>query len=103
MSNGSAISESSRPKRTWPDCIYRPVSAPVAIDWREPAAAIERGVRAFDPFPGARSRLGDETITCWRGAGRPLAVGTRFAERAALRDSRAALRRQIRDVVGGRP
>ena len=34
---------------------------------------------------------------------RPLAVGTRFAERAALRDSRAALRRQIRDVVGGRP
>jgi len=34
---------------------------------------------------------------------RPLAVGTRFAERAALRDARAALRRQIRDVVGGRP
>jgi len=34
---------------------------------------------------------------------RPLAVGSRFAERAALRDSRAALRRQIRDVVGARP
>jgi 1-acyl-sn-glycerol-3-phosphate acyltransferase len=33
---------------------------------------------------------------------RPLAVGARFAERAALRDSRAALRRQIRDVAGVR-
>ncbi|HEV7502987.1 MAG TPA: lysophospholipid acyltransferase family protein [Vicinamibacteria bacterium] len=33
---------------------------------------------------------------------RPLAVGTRFAERAALRDSRAALRRQIRDVASMR-
>jgi glycerol-3-phosphate O-acyltransferase/dihydroxyacetone phosphate acyltransferase len=31
---------------------------------------------------------------------RPLAVGARFAERAALRDSRAALRRQIREVAG---
>ncbi|HET6897938.1 MAG TPA: lysophospholipid acyltransferase family protein [Vicinamibacteria bacterium] len=34
---------------------------------------------------------------------RPLAVGAAFAERAALRDTRAALRRQIRDVVGARP
>jgi glycerol-3-phosphate O-acyltransferase / dihydroxyacetone phosphate acyltransferase len=33
---------------------------------------------------------------------RPLAVGARFAERAALRDSRAALRRQIREVAGMR-
>ena len=33
---------------------------------------------------------------------RPLAVGTSFAERAALRDSRAALRRQIRDVASMR-
>jgi hypothetical protein len=33
---------------------------------------------------------------------RPLAVGTTFAERAALRDSRAALRRQIRDVASMR-
>jgi hypothetical protein len=33
---------------------------------------------------------------------RPLAVGASFAERAALRDTRAALRRQIRDVVNVR-
>ena len=34
---------------------------------------------------------------------RPLPVGPDFAERAALRDTRAALRRQIRDVVNARP
>lgn len=34
---------------------------------------------------------------------RPLPVGASFAERAALRDTRSALRRQIRDVVNARP
>jgi glycerol-3-phosphate O-acyltransferase/dihydroxyacetone phosphate acyltransferase len=34
---------------------------------------------------------------------RPRPVGSAFAERAALRDTRAALRRQIREVVGTRP
>jgi len=37
------------------------------IDWRAPAAAIERRLRAFDPAPGARSVLAGETIMCWRG------------------------------------
>lgn len=34
---------------------------------------------------------------------RPRPVGSGFAERAALRDNRAALRRQVREVVGTRP
>jgi glycerol-3-phosphate O-acyltransferase/dihydroxyacetone phosphate acyltransferase len=34
---------------------------------------------------------------------RPRPVGSAFAERAALRDTRAALRRQIREVAGTRP
>ena len=38
--------------------------------------AIERRLRAFDPFPGARSTLGGETITCWRGAVRSLPADT---------------------------
>ena len=45
------------------------------IDWRQPAVAIERRLRAFDPFPGARSVLGGEAITCWRGTVRPHQVG----------------------------
>ena len=37
-----------------------------AIAWTQPADAIERRVRAFDPFPGARSALDGESILCWR-------------------------------------
>jgi methionyl-tRNA formyltransferase len=36
------------------------------IDWRRPAAQIERHVRAFDPALGAQTRLGDEVIKIWR-------------------------------------
>src|SRR5436309_479667 len=36
------------------------------IDWREPAEAIERRLRAFDPFPGASTTLDGETIKVWR-------------------------------------
>ena len=41
--------------------------AEAAIDWREPAATIERRLRAFDPFPGATAMLDGEPIKCWRG------------------------------------
>jgi methionyl-tRNA formyltransferase len=36
-----------------------------AIDWALPAAVIERRIRAFDPFPGASSVLGGETVKLW--------------------------------------
>lgn len=50
--------------------------AEAAIDWRLPAAVIERRMRAFDPFPGATGVLAGETIKVWRalpcaGRGRP--------------------------------
>ena len=38
-----------------------------AIDWRLPAVAIERRLRAFDPFPGANATLHGEVVKCWRG------------------------------------
>ena len=41
-----------------------------AIDWREPAAVIERRARAFDPFPGLSfsvpGEAGAETVKLWR-------------------------------------
>ena len=39
--------------------------AEAAIDWRLPAAVIERRVRAFDPFPGATAVLGGEVVKVW--------------------------------------
>lgn len=50
--------------------------AEAAIDWRQPAAVIERRMRAFDPFPGAWSVLAGVPLKCWRsvpagGSGEP--------------------------------
>ena len=36
-----------------------------AIDWTQPAPLIARRIRAFDPFPGAASRLSSEVIKLW--------------------------------------
>ncbi|MGA0612250.1 methionyl-tRNA formyltransferase [Caldimonas sp. KR1-144] len=40
--------------------------AEAAIDWSAPADAIERRVRAFDPFPGANFRHAGEVVKLWR-------------------------------------
>lgn len=40
--------------------------AEALIDWAEPAAVIERRVRAFDPFPGAVFMLEGEPVKLWR-------------------------------------
>jgi methionyl-tRNA formyltransferase len=42
-----------------------------AIDWTLPASAIERRVRAFDPFPGASFEAAGETVKLWRAVLRP--------------------------------
>ncbi|MDT7837436.1 methionyl-tRNA formyltransferase [Aquabacterium sp. OR-4] len=47
-----------------------------AIDWRQPAAVIERRVRAFDPFPGASFTLGNEVVKLWAAEVLPQAGGT---------------------------
>ena len=58
----------------------RPVSQPAAgvcyahkidkaealINWHETAEVIGQRIRAFDPFPGASTQLGGETIKLWR-------------------------------------
>ena len=50
--------------------------AEALIDWRQPAAAIDRQVRAFNPFPGAATQLAGLQVKIWRaspvaGAGTP--------------------------------
>lgn len=40
--------------------------AEAAIDWRRPAEAIDRMVRAFNPFPGAFGILGQVPVKVWR-------------------------------------
>ncbi|HSW03674.1 methionyl-tRNA formyltransferase [Aquabacterium sp.] len=50
--------------------------AEAAIDWLQPAALIERRLRAFDPFPGASFTLDGEVIKLWRGRIERLMSGT---------------------------
>jgi methionyl-tRNA formyltransferase len=49
--------------------------AEAAIDWRLPAAVIERRVRAFDPYPGAGFALDGQALKLWRAAVRPAVAG----------------------------
>jgi methionyl-tRNA formyltransferase len=46
-----------------------------AIDWTESAAAIERRVRAFDPFPGVTFDVGGERLKLWRARVMPWLAG----------------------------
>lgn len=50
-----------------------------AVDWSLPAEVIERRIRAFDPFPGASTSVGNEVVKLWAaqvvpGEGEPGAV-----------------------------
>ncbi len=36
------------------------------LDWRRPAAELDRAIRAFNPFPGAQATLGDAVLKIWR-------------------------------------
>lgn len=40
--------------------------ADAVLDWREPAVALERRVRAFNPWPVAETRLDGRQLRCWR-------------------------------------
>jgi methionyl-tRNA formyltransferase len=40
--------------------------AEARFDWTEPAAVIERKVRAFNPWPVAETRLAEETVRVWK-------------------------------------
>ena len=39
--------------------------AEAVLDWRQPAAQLDRTVRAFNPFPGATAQLDGQAIKVW--------------------------------------
>ena len=66
---------------------HKIAKAEALIDWHQPAAAIERRLRAFDPFPGACFMLSGENVKLWRAALVPDARG-RPGEVLAAADGR---------------
>jgi methionyl-tRNA formyltransferase len=81
--------------------------AEAQVDWRQPALCIERRIRAFDPFPGAATRLGEQSLKLWRarvcaGAGRPDTVLAVDAHTITVACGEAALALQTVQRAGGR-
>jgi methionyl-tRNA formyltransferase len=58
-----------------------------AVDWNEPAAAIARRIRAFDPFPGAAATLNGQTIKLWGAQVMPAGGGEPGRVQAVSSDS----------------
>ena len=50
--------------------------AEAAIDWSQPAEAIARRIRAFDPFPGATGVVAGEVVKLWAADALPVVGGT---------------------------
>ncbi len=81
--------------------------AEARITWGEPAAVIERQVRAFDPTPGAWTTLGDTVLKIWRarpceGQGRPGEVLSCGQDGITVACGEAALRILALQPAGGR-
>ncbi len=80
-----------------------------AIDWRRPAADIARAVRAFNPSPGAYTRLGETTIKVWAArpedgsAGAPGTVLEASPAGIRVACGQGSLRLEILQRPGGRP
>lgn len=47
---------------------HKIAKAEAPVDWSQPAAVIERRLRAFDPFPGASFALDGEPVKLWRAS-----------------------------------
>jgi methionyl-tRNA formyltransferase len=81
--------------------------AEAAIDWAQPAAVIERRMRAFDPFPGAGTTLEGEGVKLWRakvvdGSGEPGAILAAETDHLVVACGSGALRLLELQRAGGR-
>jgi len=77
------------------------------IDWNRPALDIDRAIRAFNPVPGAESRLGGETLKIWEaspaaGTGRPGEVLDAEAGRFVVGCAHGALELRVVQRAGGK-
>ena len=76
------------------------------LDWSRPAAALERAVRAFDPWPGAFCTLGGERLkvlaAAVESAARAAAAGTTLDDRLLVACGEGALRLARVQPAGGK-
>jgi methionyl-tRNA formyltransferase len=81
--------------------------AEARIDWNRPCLEIDRAIRAFNPAPGAESRLDGETLKIWEaspaaGSGRPGEVLDAQAGRFVVGCADGALQLHVVQRPGGK-
>ncbi|WP_068635650.1 methionyl-tRNA formyltransferase [Thauera butanivorans] len=81
--------------------------AEATVDWRRPAAELERAMRAFDPFPGLASTLRDTVVKFWSAevidaAGEPGTVLAADEAGVVIACGRGALRCTVLQRPGSR-
>jgi methionyl-tRNA formyltransferase len=65
-------------------CYARKIDkAEALLDWAQPAAVLERRIRAFDPAPGCSATLAGVPLKLWRAAVQPGAAGAAPGQRLA--------------------
>jgi methionyl-tRNA formyltransferase len=77
------------------------------LDWRRPAAELERQVRAFNPYPGATAGIRGTVLKIWRaavaqGAGNPGEVLAAGSDGIRIACGAGALRLESLQRPGGR-
>jgi methionyl-tRNA formyltransferase len=82
--------------------------AEAAIDWTQPNDAIDRRVRAYNPAPGAETRLGEEVLKIWEaapiaGSGRPGEIIVCNGQHVVVACGRGALELRRLQRPGGKP
>ena len=79
-----------------------------AVEWPASAAAIDRKIRAFDPFPGAATTFGAEPVKIWNAepeegsSGVPGSVVVAARDRLVVACGEGALRIRELQPAGGR-
>lgn len=81
--------------------------AEAALDWRLTAAELDRRVRAFNPQPGARARIGGQALKVWRAepataCGEPGTVLSAEGDGIVVACGKGALRLTELQKAGGR-
>jgi methionyl-tRNA formyltransferase len=83
--------------------------AEAVLDWREPAAVLERRIRAFQPAPGASSALRGTPIKVWQAhvlphaAAAPGTVMQSGEQGVDVATGQGVLRLQVLQKPGGKP
>ena len=82
-------------------------TAQAFLDWSQPAAILERKVRAFDPAPGARFALAGDAVKVWSaevaaGAGEPGTVLAVTGDALEVACSEGSLRLRTVQPAGGK-